>query len=116
MATTTVFSPDLTTETIHRIEAERTEQIVKHGYSASHDDRHTHGELSLAAISYTVQAVGRDGSRYWPFEQEFFKPKRPSLSNSDVIGAKIANLVKAGAFIVAEIERLERLKKAKAGC
>lgn len=115
MATTAVYSPDLTTETIHRIEAKRTEQIVKHGYSASHDDRHTHGELALGAIAYTAQGVGRDGSRYWPFDQETFKPKRPSLSNSDVLAARIANLTKAGALIAAEIERLERLKRAKAG-
>ncbi len=91
-------------------ECERVRENEK--FSEVHDDSHTEGELSRAAASYSlytglhiwkapiVRGVILDDCA-WPFENDWFKPSDDP----------IRNLVKAGQFIVAEIERLQRLEK-----
>ena len=96
------------------IAAERTRQITKEGWTRSHDDQHASGEMNDAAISYAMaaakQARGNGGAEYlkslqsaamvpWPWEAEWWKPDDDP----------IRNLVKAGALIAAEIDRLQRL-------
>lgn len=89
------------------IEAERLRQIHEEGFSAEHDDDHFEFELTRAAISYAGAA--RDAAEIgelpglddlWPWGVEDWKP---SLE-------PIRNLVKAGALIAAEIDRLQRLE------
>jgi hypothetical protein len=92
---------------IELIAAERQRQIAVEGYTSEHDDEHTMGEMPAAAMCYALQAV--DGKikaldkrdfvqEWWPWDSDYWKP------TTDPIG----NLVKAGALIAAELDRLQR--------
>ncbi|MDP3407255.1 hypothetical protein [Bosea sp. (in: a-proteobacteria)] len=97
---------------IRDIAAERLRQIEAEGWSPDHDDRHFKGELARAAASYVLPARHREGGfadgvniikLLWPWGWDWWKPT-----------SRRRDLVKAGALIVAEIERLDRAA-AKAG-
>ena len=90
------------------IAEERQRQIEKEGWTPAHDDKHTGGELNYAAASYTWAAnhvrcfpqVPIHAPQTWPWDLAWWKPaKEPTR-----------NLVKAGALIAAEIDRLQRLE------
>lgn len=88
------------------IEDERSRQILCKGWTPEHDDAHTDGELARAAGAYAIgdqELLDASGERIaeilWPFEDHKFRPKENSLRN----------LVKAGALIVAECERILRI-------
>lgn len=88
---------------------ERKRQVEEEGWSAAHDDRHRGGELAWAAIAYAAPApVTRDGPGVsydpWPWSEEW--DKRPGTDANR--GERIRALVKAGALIAAEIDRLDR--------
>jgi hypothetical protein len=74
------------------IRTERYRQTAVEGWTAEHDDAHANGALAKAAACYA-----RGSRQYWPWERAWWKP-------SD----RRRDLVKAGALIVAEIERLDR--------
>jgi hypothetical protein len=107
------------TEGVARIAAERARQINEKGWTPEHDDTHTRGELALAAVCYAsprlvyVRHAMANGETYkdpWPWETG--EDARPYHGNS-VLSAgtdeqRIELLVKAGALIAAEIDRLER--------
>ena len=85
--------------------AERRRQIEQEGWKAADDDKHADGQMAVAA-GYYAMACGYPHERdigggivpqYWPWGRNWWKPK-----------GKRANLVRAGALIVAEIERLDR--------
>lgn len=84
--------------------AERRRQIEAEGRDFSNDDQYTNGELAAAAGSYALHAHDAPEPRpnfapaWWPWGIESWKP---SDARRD--------LVKAGALILAEIERLDRL-------
>lgn len=78
-----------------RIAAERDRQIVEEHWTAEHDNKHTDGALAHAAAVYASDRV--DITDVWPWPDE--KPK---------IKDEISNLVRAGALIAAEIDRLLR--------
>jgi hypothetical protein len=85
------------------ISEERNRQIGKEGWSAEHDDMHCEGELALAAACYACVSTDVSALQWpaiWPWEWEWWKPSSDS----------IRNLVKAGALIAAEIDRLNRAK------
>ncbi len=98
------------------IAAERIRQVEKEGWSAEHDDEHTSMCLATAGASYALDAVSRHAdvakswketfndcaNRIWPFDQEMCKPTPED---------PIRQLVKAGALIAAEIDRLNRVKQ-----
>lgn len=79
---------------------ERRRQIDAEGWTPEHDDAHKHGELVEAAECYSYAA--RTGTlhppRGWPWEPSWWKPT----------GNPVRDLVKAGALIAAEIDRLQR--------
>lgn len=86
--------------------AERRRQIEAEGWAPEHDDEHDQGQLSAAAVSYAALAcaetfTGELGDTpapaTWPWDQSWWKPAGPRR-----------NLVKAGALILAEIERMDR--------
>jgi hypothetical protein len=94
---------------ISLIAEERHRQITVKRWSPEHDEAHDNGEIAMAAQAYI------DGARKashgiempymmsppaaWPWDWTWWKPsKRP-----------IRNLVKAGALIAAEIDRLQRV-------
>lgn len=93
---------------IELIAEERKRQIDVEGWTEAHDDQHTMAEIGLAGLSYVSVAASqvrlRDGCItetlpvYWPWKS-WWKPSPDP----------IRNLVKAGAFIAAEIDRLQRL-------
>jgi hypothetical protein len=88
---------------IELIKAERERQVSAKGWSAGHDDEHIQGELANAAACYALDPSTARTDRIlgwaWPFDAEWFKPTPED---------RIRELVKAGALIVAEIERLQR--------
>lgn len=84
--------------------AERQRQKTVEGWSEAHDDRnHSAGELARAAAAYAYAGAFRDFNRntlwrrLWPWSWEWWKPKDRRY-----------DLVRAGALILAEIERLDR--------
>lgn len=100
---------DLGADGAVQIAAERLRQIVEEGYDAGHDDQHNQPvvpdgptPLLAAACAYIGASFkstedDADPAEFWPFERERFKPTDP-----------VSNLVKAGAFLAAEIDRLRR--------
>ena len=93
--------------------AERRRQIEAEGWTPEHDDEHGAGELARAAAAYALDAgnrldphavTGGEAPSFWPWhggrprEARWWKPSDPRR-----------NLVKAGALILAEIERLDRM-------
>ncbi|WP_199556839.1 ead/Ea22-like family protein [Enterobacter kobei] len=81
--------------------AERQRQKTIEGWTPEHDDEHCNGELAMAAICYINETgtVNRNGGKPWgwPWDASWWKPN-----------ARRRNLVKAGALILAEIERIDR--------
>ncbi|KWE95637.1 hypothetical protein WL80_07480 [Burkholderia ubonensis] len=82
--------------------AERHRQIEQEGRTPSNDDQYNDGELSDAAAAYALAASGWDldtAAYYWPnsWAGRWFKPTTARR-----------NLVKAGALILAAIERIDR--------
>lgn len=106
------------------IAEERARQLSQEGWTPEHDDRHTIGELCSAAGAYlfagdclanaknfndkyqctpeslTLEVLDGGGSVAWPWEAEWFK----------VDADPVRNLVKCGALVAAEIDRLLRLR------
>ena len=88
------------------IAAERTRQTQLKGWSDEHDMQHCLGELSLAALCYARVAnalvrwgpekVNFDVPDDWPWAEKFWKPSPEP----------VRNLVKAGALLAAEIDRI----------
>lgn len=94
---------------IELIADERQRQIEVEGWNHDHDDAYKNEELSQAAACYVTPAKDRLFSHamapnkpvhLWPWPPEWWKPTPDD---------RIRELVKAGALIIAEIERLQRL-------
>jgi hypothetical protein len=84
---------------IDEIRQERFRQIHQEGWTAAHDDEHERGELALAAAAYALAKHDRSAAtNLFPFEKWWLL--KPTTYRR--------YLVKAGACIVAEIERLDR--------
>lgn len=94
------------------IAAERRRQIESEGWTPEHDDAYTDGALAVAAALYAFQAstdathshgvaLARRGSclPQWPWAADWWKPT-----------TRRRDLVKAGALIAAEIDRLDRME------
>ncbi|EBA1657963.1 hypothetical protein HW82_26805 [Salmonella enterica] len=81
--------------------AERQRQQSVEGWTPEHDDEHCNGELAMAAVRYIndTGTVNRNGGKPWgwPWDASWWKPD-----------TRRRNLVKAGALILAEIERIDR--------
>lgn len=82
---------------------ERLRQVHGEGFSFERDDSYDNGQLPRAAACYLTAAAGmpsRLRTLHWPFAPEWLKP-----------GMVREDLVKAGALILAEIERLDRAEE-----
>jgi|GEM_PF-2506417 len=90
--------------------AERERQVTAEGWTAEHDDQHDAGEMAAAASAYCLAAADAlhpfshgDGNYrdhapvQWPWAPEWWKSSTPRR-----------DLVKAGALLLAEIERIDR--------
>jgi len=101
---------------IDEIKAERIRQQDVEGWTPDHDDQHSKGEMTRAALNYAGAAsicMTLDANRYdqdqrppldffgsafmWPWAAKWWKPKTVRR-----------DLIRAAALIVAEIERLDR--------
>ncbi len=96
---------------VGQIADERVRQIEEEEYDHSKDDRHTMGQLARGAASYAIAAGSNfvedrhwakellmQAVRLWPWHRKTWKSTNPR-----------DDLIKAGAMIVAEIERLDRI-------
>lgn len=93
--------------------AERVRQKCVEGWTEKHDDDHDGGTLAAAASAYALwaanelspyqqgDAVGGPPPAWWPFERSAWNPKDARH-----------DLVRAGALILAEIERIDRSTRA----
>ena len=106
-------------EEAHRqITDERRRQVTQEGWTPEHDDSHTEGELVDAAMVYYHVAIERiHWSRVlgrcsiWPWSLEWFKPWKKDLAAGEKVVDRRRCLVKAGALIRAERERLVRIEE-----
>jgi hypothetical protein len=89
---------DVERPVIAEIAAERRRQIGAEGWTPEHDE-HDDGALAKAAACYAGDSRKFNAAAPpdWPWSQAWWKP-------SD----RRRNLIKAGALIVAEIERIDR--------
>ena len=96
---------------VELIAAERKRQIEKEGWTQEHDTEHPKGDLALSGACYALDvvgefrnAIGRNNDlvsvayRLWPWAFRWWKP-----THND----PIRQLVKAGALIAAEIDKLQ---------
>lgn len=94
---------------VEDIVAERKRHVEVEGWTPEHDDEHHRGQLALAASVYAYAGSLESGQnmvlktsdiihRLWPWDWSWFKPTD-----------RRRDLVKAGALIVADIERLDRV-------
>ena len=97
------------------IAVERLRQIEQEGWTPEHDAEHDDRALLCAARCYVVAAEwagfinmpqpmpkwARDQAAPWLWDEEWWKPSDDP----------VRNLVKAGALIAAEIDRLHRRKE-----
>lgn len=90
---------------------ERARQRRMEGYDDAHDDAHDDFSLSSAAIAYVMDARlrGTTGHGFtetppadWPWDINDWKPKTIRQT-----------LVVAGALIIAEIERIDRIERSR---
>lgn len=88
---------------IELIAQERKRQIKQEGFTLERDRAYGSLELRLAAFCYLRNSAFQLGKSevqpgvYWPWEIEWWKPSDDP----------VRNLVKAGALIAAEIDRLK---------
>ena len=90
------------TAAAHDVLVERRRQIESEGWTPEHDDEHSKGQLAAAAACYALSSIGIKGNedvqiRFWPWDDGWWRPSH-----------RRRDLVKAGALILAEIERLDR--------
>ncbi|KKK78159.1 hypothetical protein LCGC14_2846350 [marine sediment metagenome] len=93
------------------IAEERQRQVEQEGWTAKHDNMHRGFELSKAGAAYALDVAGERvfAKTVWPWANEYWKPtiKNNERNEDD----DIRQLVKAGALIVAEIDRLQRFQE-----
>lgn len=84
---------------VKAIASERQRQIEQEDWTPEHDDEHDKGELAAAAscYAYDPRKFNKASSPLWPWSEAWWKPKD-----------RRSNLVRAGALIAAEIDRLDR--------
>ncbi len=102
-----MFTIGLIREILDEVRREREKQIEQ-GWTLVHDDEHKRSEIALAGATYAIAAVPNLPdfallyATLWPWDKEFWKPR----------GAR-RNLIRATALLVAEIERIDRIDRAK---
>ncbi len=100
-------------DAVRDVLAERRRQISAEGYTFEHDDEHINDEIAALACFYVMPPGARD----WPAEEtgygatfgEAIVPHGWTAREGD----RHRDLVKAGALILAEIERLNRAAEAE---
>ncbi|ERX39889.1 TPA: hypothetical protein ACRMKO_000245 [Pseudomonas aeruginosa] len=86
------------------VQAERRRQITAEGWTPEHDDLYCAAELPRAAAAYILNGANDEAPAIWPFVAKWWKPRDAR-----------SNYVRAGALILAEIERLDRAAATQGG-
>lgn len=97
--------PHAVSEAVRDVLLERARQINGEGFGVARDDAYVSGELAQAAACYAASSHSRDisfMSHLWPWASEWWKP-----------GTTREDLLKSGALILAEIERIDRARAAQ---
>lgn len=91
--------PRIVTAAASDVLAERQRQISAEGWSPEHDDEHVEGQIADAAACYALFATDqrRPVPAHWPWSDNWWKQR-----------GQRRDLVRAGALIIAEIERIDR--------
>lgn len=84
------------------VQAERRRQITAEGWTPEHDDLYCAAELPRAAAAYILNGANDEAPAIWSFSAKWWKPRDAR-----------SNYVRAGALILAEIERLDRAAPGK---
>lgn len=84
------------------VQAERRRQVEAEGWTPEHDDLYCAAELPRAAAAYILNGANDEAPAIWPFSAKWWKPRDAR-----------SNYVRAGALILAEIERLDRAAPGK---
>ena len=109
----------LSNRPIDMFDSERNRQVSQEGWSREHDDLHDKGELARMAACYSVFAALSDKHReidtkHAPYSSLYAVIRRMWPTNWDwrwwKPKSRIRDLVRAGALLVAEIERLQRIE------
>lgn len=97
-------APNPMTPAARDVLAERRRQREHEVWTLEHDDAHEGGELAEAAMCYADPAAHAQLGipSQWPWVAEWWKPRD-----------RRRNLVRAGALILAEIERIDRAEQVK---
>ena len=83
------------------IALERQRQIDEEGYTIEGDKKYQRDQLVYAALSYLLALDEKCSMPLtWPWTERYWKPRK-----------RISNLIRAGALICAEIDRLQNLNK-----
>jgi hypothetical protein len=117
----------LTRPSLTAIAEERYRQVDEEGYTFAHDDAHGHNDLADAAASYAQEPESRrtlgGPPRLWPWAVEDWKPDSEirdvqtadGIYPGDLIRysdeGRLRELTKAGALLVADIDRRNRAKE-----
>lgn len=107
-----VAQMDALTQAARDVLAERQRQVSVEGWTLEHDDEHSEGQIAGAAGCYARHVNARawvfgvpgiddyasqSAPPAWPWDEIWWKPSTPRR-----------DLVKAGALILAELERMDR--------
>lgn len=97
------IDPDDLSQAAKDVLAERERQELVEGFKPEQDAAYQSGDLAMAAATYALNATSQHpfALQSWPWARSWWKPTTPRR-----------DLVKAGALILAEIERLDSLAKA----
>ena len=95
--------PNVANQAVIDVFEERKRQVSELGWTLDHDDAHDGGELAAAAACYAQLAHSPKCGLFikpddWPWHEDHWSPSTPRRM-----------LVKSGALILAEIERLDRM-------
>lgn len=96
----------LSPESIRGVVEERIRQVLGEGRSGDNDDLYDLGQLASAAGCYAMHTLAYpagDPPPNWPWQAQYWKPSAD----------RRRNLQKAGALILAELDRLDRLESKK---
>lgn len=102
------------------IAAERERQVAAEGWTPEHDDQHRDGGLAYAAACYAMperiyvareRALGPAFDDPWPWKYGDKRKRQSNFPNAIPTDGdeRLRMLVKAGALIAAEIDRLQRI-------
>lgn len=92
--------------------AERARQVEAEGWTPEHDDEHVNDEIAALACFYAMPP----GSREWSCPDDYGDTLGEAILPDwwhAKTGDRRRELVKAGALVLAEIERIDRAEAAK---